>query len=73
VFETIKQVLLDGESVNIPGMCTLYPKYQDYGDQGKVWRNPHNGEVTTIHSKVQLRCRPTRAFQNKMTERLIDG
>jgi nucleoid DNA-binding protein len=72
VFDAMKDVLLSGNSITIPGMCTLYPNYLDYGKDGRQWRNPHNGEVSIIYSKVQLRCRPTRSFQASMTKRLLD-
>lgn len=73
VFDAMRGVLLNGDSVTIPGMCTLYPCYKDHGKDGVPWRNPASGEISTIYSKVQLRIRPNRSFQSAMTKRLIGG
>ena len=72
VFTAIENALLSGDSVTIPGVCTIFPKFLEYPGGGKRWTSPYDGKERTIKNKVQLRCRPMRSFERRMTERLID-
>lgn len=70
IFDSIRAVLLSGDSVTITGMCRLQPFYR-INRNGAVWKSPVTGKTAPIKDKVQLRCKALPTFIKRMTERLL--
>ena len=69
VFSSVKEAIRTGESVLIPGVGTLYLQFK----RGrKDWRNPFNGEIGELQSKIKLKFRANKAMQSYLTENMTD-
>lgn len=69
VFRNVKEAIKTGESILIPGVGTIYPQFKE---GRKNWRNPFNGEIGELQSRVRLKFRANRSMQAHLTENMID-
>ena len=69
VFGTVRKILLTGDEVSIPVLGTLYLRTSK---PRKEWKNPGTGELQKRKEGVKLKFRPSRKFENLLTNKLLN-
>ena len=70
VVETLREVLRQGESIQLPGLGSFFPVFIE---RSREWKNPETGKVILLGNKVRLRFRISRGFETIMNEQLMNA
>jgi len=68
VFDSMKEILMSGEEVVLPGIGVLHPKYTK--GRGE-WISPFTKGIVISKPSFKLRFRSSRIFESRMTKHLL--
>lgn len=70
VFKSMRSALSTGDSLNIPGLGTLYP---DFVSETRTIKSGLTGEEHEVGPRVRLKFRSSKKFEQHLTQRHMRG